>query len=108
MARLLGAARPLIACLVLAMAVGTAGAAEYEIVMNRLKFGKPPPGLRVGDVIVWRNDDILRHTATARDGSFDIDLPPKTRQSMTLDRAGVIDYYCRFHPGMVGRLDVQK
>lgn len=82
-------------------------AAEYEIAIARMKFAAPPDTLRVGDVIVWRNDDIFRHTATARDTSFDLDLPPKSQRRLILDKAGTIDFYCRFHPMMKGRLDVQ-
>jgi hypothetical protein len=29
----------------------------------------------VNDIVAWTNGDIFRHTASATDGSFDIDLP---------------------------------
>ncbi|MBY3305442.1 cupredoxin family copper-binding protein [Rhizobium laguerreae] len=82
---------------------GAALAADYQITITGMKFGS----LHVGDVIVWRNDDIFRHTATARDKSFDIDLPPKSKGRMTVAQAGTIDFYCRFHPAMTGKLDVR-
>ena len=85
-----------------------AAAAEFEIAIAKMKFGPAPAELKVGDVIVWQNDDMFRHTATARDGSFDVDLPPKTEVRMTISKAGVADYYCRFHPAMVGKLDVRR
>ena len=85
-----------------------AGAAEFEIAIAKMKFGPAPAELKIGDVIVWRNDDIFRHTATARDKSFDIDLPPKAEVRMTISKAGMVDYYCRFHPAMVGKLDVRQ
>ncbi|WFU12439.1 cupredoxin family copper-binding protein (plasmid) [Rhizobium sp. CB3090] len=92
----------------LAMTVSTAAKpAEYQIAIANMKFGSPPATLHVGDVIVWRNDDIFRHTATARDGSFDIDLPAKSQGKMTIERAGTVKFYCRFHPMMTGELDVQ-
>jgi plastocyanin len=81
-------------------------AASHEITIAGMKFA-PPPALKVGDVITWRNDDIFRHTATARDKSFDIDLPPKSQRSMTVRKAGKVDFYCRFHPMMKGTLDIQ-
>lgn len=84
-----------------------ASAAEYQVTIAGMKFGAPPAELRVGDVIVWRNNDIFRHTATARDKSFDIDLPPKSEARMTISRAGAVDFYCRFHPAMTGKLDVR-
>jgi plastocyanin len=83
-------------------------AAEYEILAKGMKFGSAPIGSKVGDVIVWRNEDIFRHTATAADKSFDIDLPPKSVRRMTLATPGVIEYYCRFHRGMVAKLDVRQ
>ena len=90
------------------LAAGGAGAAEFEIAIAKMKFGPAPAELKIGDVIVWRNDDIFRHTATARDKSFDIDLPPKAEVRMTISKAGMVDYYCRFHPAMMGKLDVRQ
>ncbi|PDV87423.1 amicyanin [Rhizobium sp. H4] len=86
---------------------GIAFAAEYQISIAGMKFSASPAELHVGDVIVWRNDDIFRHTATARDKSFDIDLPPKSEGRMTVSQAGAVDFYCRFHPAMTGKLDVR-
>jgi plastocyanin len=60
----------------------------------------------VRDTIRWVNRDMFQHSATAKDGSFDVDLPPGTSGSARLTRAGTIQYYCRYHPGMAGRLDV--
>ncbi|MFJ6328653.1 MULTISPECIES: amicyanin [unclassified Rhizobium] len=81
-------------------------AANRDIIIAQMQFGTASP-LHVGDVVTWRNDDILRHSATARDKSFDIDLPPKSQKSMTIKHAGKVDFYCRFHPMMTGTLDVQ-
>ncbi|MBB5575885.1 plastocyanin [Rhizobium paranaense] len=92
----------------LAMMISTvAKPAEYQIAIANMKFGSPPATLHVGDVIVWHNDDIFRHTATARDGSFDIDLPAKSQGKMTIERAGPVKFYCRFHPTMTGELNAQ-
>jgi plastocyanin len=95
---------PLVLC---GMMATTAPAAEYLITIAKMKFSAPPAELRVGDVIRWRNDDIFRHTATARDKSFDVDLPPKSEGSTTLSTEGEIEFFCRFHPAMKGTLDVR-
>ncbi|RFB88567.1 amicyanin [Rhizobium leguminosarum bv. trifolii] len=84
-----------------------ASAAEYQVTITGMKFSVPPAEMHVGDVIVWRNDDIFRHTATAHDKSFDIDLPSKSEGRLTISRAGAVDFYCRFHPAMTGTLDVR-
>jgi plastocyanin len=81
-------------------------AAQYTVTLEKMQFGPTPPNLYVGDVIVWQNNDFLRHTATARDGSFNIDLPPHTEAKLTLAKAGTFAFFCKFHPGMTGTLTV--
>lgn len=99
---------PVIVAGLLLMASGMAAqAAEYQIVVAKMKFGPPPDQLHVGDVIIWRNDDIFHHTVTARDASFDIGLPAKSQARMTIERMGPVEFYCRFHPMMTGKLNVQ-
>lgn len=87
-------------------ATGLAAAAEYTIVIDKMQFGPVPAGLRSGDTIIWQNNDIFRHTATAVDASFDIDLPAHAEATMVVGAAGSLDFFCRFHPGMTGTLVV--
>ena len=106
-------ARPLLAgagAMLVSLAPAPAEAAPkiHVIAIEQMKFGAVPPGLRVGDTIQWVNRDIFRHTATARDGSFNVDLPPGARGTTKLTRAGAIAFYCKYHPGMTGRLAVAK
>ncbi|WP_296709607.1 hypothetical protein [Rhodoblastus sp.] len=98
----------LAAALVAFMAAADASAdpSTHLIVVNHLAYGRAPEGLRIGDIIEWSNADIFRHTATATDGSFDIDLPPGAKGRTVLKREGAIQYFCRFHPGMKGALNV--
>ena len=85
-----------------------AAPAVHRIVIARMKFGPVPANLRVGDTIVWVNRDMFRHTATARDRSFNVDLPPASSAKVVVRRAGTIPFYCIFHPGMTGRLSVAR
>jgi plastocyanin len=78
----------------------------HEIEIDKLAFAPAPEVLHVNDRVEWVNADIFQHTATAADGSFDVDLPAGARARTILKRAGVVDYFCRFHPGMQGRLEV--
>ncbi len=80
----------------------------HTIVVDKMKFGAVPPGARVGDTILWVNRDVFRHTATARDGSFNVDLPAGKSGRIVLKRAGAIAYYCVYHPGMTGVLTVRR
>jgi plastocyanin len=103
--------RALVLLLAIAMSAVTpvaAAAAEYTVVIARMKFGPLPAELRAGDTIIWQNDDILRHTATARDGSFDVDLPAGATVSMVVGDGGTVEIYCRFHPGMAGTLVIAE
>jgi plastocyanin len=82
-------------------------ARTWTVVMARMKFGALPPSVRVGDTIVWDNQDMFRHTATARDGSFNIDLAPHKSGRTVIRKAGQIAFYCKFHPAMTGVLSVK-
>ena len=79
----------------------------YTIVIDKMKFGPVPAQLHKGDVIVWVNHDFLRHSATATDHSFDVDLKPGAKGRTVLNRSGAIAFVCRYHPGMRGVLRVQ-
>ena len=92
--------------LLLALAGVPAMAADYLVVVDKMTFGDLPAELHVGDTITWRNDDLFRHTATAEDQSFDVDLPVKSEVVMPLTVAGEWNFICKFHPGMTGTLVV--
>jgi plastocyanin len=87
---------------------GCAGAASYAITIANMAFGPAPANLKVGDTIEWVNADIFEHSATAKDGSFNVTLPPKGRGRTVLKRAGPVAFYCRYHPGMTGALVVSR
>ncbi|MBL8556187.1 MAG: plasmid stabilization protein [Phenylobacterium sp.] len=78
------------------------------VTMRDMAFGAVPTGLRVGDIVEWVNLDLFRHTATARNKAFDVDLVPRARARTVLRQPGVVAFYCRFHPGMTGVLEVAK
>lgn len=84
-----------------------ADAARYVIEIKDMKFAAAPANLKVGDTIEWKNSDIFRHTATARTGRFDIDLPAGARATVTLREPGAVIVYCRFHPNMTVTFRVQ-
>jgi plastocyanin len=74
------------------------------VVIQKMAFGPAPTGVRAGDVIIWVNKDMFRHTATARDRSFDVDLPPGKTARTVVRKPGPVSYYCKYHPGMTGRI----
>jgi len=76
--------------------------------MEKLAFVPAEVSARVGDTIEWVNADFVAHTATARDGAWDVLIPVKTTKSIVLKAEGVEDYYCKFHPNMTGQVMVAK
>lgn len=93
--------------LVLAGAAPAAAKPKVHVVrMAKMVFGPAPTGVRVGDIVEWVNADIFQHTATARSGAFDVDLKPGATARTVLKSPGMVAYYCRYHPGMTGRMVV--
>src|SRR5438132_11450737 len=83
-----------------------AHAATIQIAMQDLVFAPIEVSARVGDTIEWVNKDVFAHTATARNGDFDVNLPPKKTVTSVLQKAGTVEYYCRFHPNMKAVLKI--
>jgi plastocyanin len=76
------------------------GPREIIVTMDNMVFGRMPTDAKVGDTIIWVNNDTVQHTATARDGSFDVRLQPGKRGRTTLTKAGNLAIYCIYHPMM--------
>ena len=79
---------------------------QFTVVMDNMNFGSVPQDARVGDVIIWDNRDTVQHTATARDGSFDVRLQPGKKGRTVLRRAGDLAIYCIYHPMMRATLKI--
>ena len=80
----------------------------FVVVIDKMKFGPIPANLKAGDVLVWENRDIFRHTATGKDGSFNVDLPAGAKGKTVLGKVGTFAFSCKYHPGMKGMLKVSK
>jgi plastocyanin len=87
------------------ISAGPARAQTQRITIDKLAFSPTEIEAKVGDTIEWVNNDAFAHTATVK-GGFDVMLPPKKSGSVVLEKAGTVDYYCRFHPNMKGRITV--
>jgi plastocyanin len=86
--------------------VATVEAAVVHVDAHGIAFVPAAIKAHAGDVVEWTNKDFVAHTATARSGAWDISLPVGKTGRVTLTKAGAIDYYCRVHPNMTGRIDV--
>jgi plastocyanin len=74
--------------------------------VDKLKFDPPKVLAHVGDTIEWASSDFVAHTATAKNKDWDVAIPAKGMGRVTLEHAGEVDYFCRFHPNMTGEIVV--
>jgi len=78
-----------------------------RVTIKKLKFDPPPQvSAHLGDTVEWANSDFVAHTATARNKDWDVEIPVNGVGRVTLERPGDVDYFCRFHPFMTGRISV--
>jgi len=96
----------IVAALALGMMSVSAHAAAIQITMENLVISPAEATAKVGDTVEWINKDIFAHTATAQNGDWDVTMPPKKTVTSVLKKAGIIEYYCRFHPNMKATLTV--
>jgi len=91
---------------VLLSIVVPARAATMQIIMDNLVVSPAETSAKVGDTIEWINKDVFAHTATARNGDFDVNIAPKKTVTSVLKKPGTVEYYCRFHPNMKAVLTI--
>jgi plastocyanin len=80
---------------------------SVTIVIDKMKFASVPAEIHKGDIVVWDNRDMFRHSATSK-GAFDIDLPPGKAVKMRVTADGSFAFTCKYHPGMKGVLKVVR
>ena len=83
-----------------------AAAATHVVEINQMKYAPVPP-LKVGDTVTFLNKDMFRHTVTASNNSFSLDLMPGASGSLRINSAGHAAFYCKYHPGMRGTMDAK-
>lgn len=99
-------ALPVVTAALLAVATTAPAWSEtIQVMVDKLVFAPAEVNAKVGDTIEWVNRDILAHTATVK-GGMEVMIPVKKTVRLTLQKVEAIDYYCRFHPNMKGRITV--
>lgn len=84
----------------------SAHAETFQVTIDKLVYAPAEVTAKVGDTIEWVNKDILAHTATATNKDWDVMIGPKQTARLVLNKAGSVDYFCKFHPNMKGRVVV--
>jgi plastocyanin len=81
-----------------------------KIVMRSLAFNPPAVRAKVGQTVIWTNEDSAPHNVTYVSGprfrSSRPKLRPGSRFSLTLHQPGTIHYYCSIHPWMTATITV--
>jgi plastocyanin len=92
-----------LAALACCLAAGAAAAREIEISQKDRKFSVTTVEARVGDVLVFRNDDPFFHNifSLSDTQSFDLGSYPRGEtRKVTLAKEGTIEVECAIHPDM--------
>ncbi len=92
----------------LAITASAARADTIQVKIDKLAFAPAQITAHAGDTIEWINADFIAHTATARNGAFDVMIPPNAIKSTVVKGDGTVDYYCKFHPNMTGEISIAK
>ncbi len=93
--------------IVVTMAAGAipAWADTVTVTIEGLTFVPAEIRAKTGDTIEWVNKDAFVHTATVKD-SWEVMIPPHKSASRIMHHDGAVNYFCRFHPNMKGRITI--
>jgi plastocyanin len=84
-----------------------AGAKTHVVTVEGMAFAPAELTVQRGDKVVWRNKDLVPHTATAA-GRFDSrNIASEKSWTYVAKTPGRYDYVCTYHPGMKATLVVQ-
>ena len=87
---------------------GGSGEAGTAIAIKDFKFAPETLKAKVGDKITVTNGDSATHTLTAKDKSFDTgNLDEGAEGTITVSKAGTVEYFCNIHDYMTGTIEVQ-
>lgn len=79
--------------------------ANGQVIMKGIRFQPAELTVHPGETVEFKNEDIVAHTVTADDGSFDSGLiQPGSSWKMTVQKAGTLAYHCTPHPNMKAML----
>jgi plastocyanin len=81
---------------------------QIEVFIDGSAFIPATYNIPFGATVVWYNHDSVDHTVSARDNSFDSGrIPPNETFEYTFEQSGELEYYCKIHPSMVGKITIE-
>ena len=101
------AAAVIYVCALQAAPAEAAGERVHFIEIRKLEFNPPMLEIEAGDTINWINLDLVPHTVTADDKSWDSPtLKTGDEWQMVVSDDMLESYFCRYHPSMKARFHV--
>jgi plastocyanin len=99
-------------CVALFIFAGASAAASrsrtHTVALRGMKNVPATLTVRAGDTVVWKNEDVVPHTATDRGKRFDSgSIEPGGSWRYVANTKGTYDYYCAYHPNTKGKLVVR-
>jgi plastocyanin len=79
----------------------------YTVLIKGFRFEPERLEVEAGDTVIWKNQDIVPHTATARKGLDSKQIDAGGSWSYVVKQKGIYPYICTFHPTMKGQLVVK-
>jgi plastocyanin len=77
--------------------------------MRELAYTPAQITITAGTTVVWRNDDVVEHSVTAVDGSWDSGvIMPGAAWQRAFPDAGTFEFFCTPHPFMRGTVVVRQ
>lgn len=84
------------------------GRVRHQVEIRGLRFLPEQLHVAPGDTVVWINRDVVPHTLTAEDESWDSQRLDSNRAwELRVTPAMTEHYFCRYHPAMRGHLRVR-
>lgn len=85
-----------------------APARQHQVEITSFRFVPASISVKPGDMITWTNLDIVPHTASSTDGSWDTGtLLQNESASLVVGKSWTSSYRCRFHVNMTGTVAIE-
>ncbi len=93
---------------VCALALDHKKSIPVEVMIKDMVYSIPDAKIKVGESIKWVNMDLVPHTVTADDHTFDSKtIDPGKSWIYRPRKIGQFSYKCNFHPTMKASISVQ-
>ncbi len=90
-------------------AMQEANGVRHRVEIRRLKYVPASLVVAPGDTVVWVNLDLVPHTVTAKDDSWDSQaLASNGAWEIRVTEAMSGHFFCRYHPSMEGQVHVRR